>query len=172
MPAPLQTLRWHLGGRWVCQDGITWWPVGVEGKNSLIPPGAQIYSKLEEDGHSPGGGRAWPKPPHPPLTSPGSTLKSVCSTTPKSGAGSSLGRVRRVRVWPPPRDSANLGDRQGGHWRLWISSASVLCGVGWGFADWVEILALPPHGAQGRISVFRPVRCLPYRVIAAEIKWE
>lgn len=124
-----------------------------------------------QPGTARGGGRAWPKLPHPPLTSPGSTLKSVCSTTPKSGAGSSLGRVRRVRVWPPPRDSANLGDRQGGHWRLWISSASVLCGVGWSFADWVEILALPPRGAQGRISVFRPVRCLPYRVIAAEIKW-
>lgn len=70
MPAPLQTLRWHLGGRRVCQDGITWWPVGVEGKNSLILPGAQIYSKLEEDGHSPAqpGGRARLAQAAPPPT--------------------------------------------------------------------------------------------------------
>lgn len=102
------------------------------------PTGAQIYLKLEEDRHSLGGGARLTQAPSPsPLTSPGSTLKSVCSTTPKSGVGSSLGRVRRVRVWPPPRDSVTLGDRQGGHWRLWISSAFVLCGVGWGFADWV-----------------------------------
>lgn len=115
MPVPLQA---HSpGGSWLAverpgQD----YPMGVERKDILILPGAQIYSKLGEERHSLGEGHAWPKAPT--LTSSGSTLKSVCSTTPKSCGGSSLGRVRSMRMQPPPGDSANMGDGQGGHWGL------------------------------------------------------
>lgn len=63
--------------------------VGVEGKNSLILPGAQIYAKPGKEGPRRAQGHTWPEAPT--LTSPGSTLKSVCSASPRSGVGSSLG---------------------------------------------------------------------------------
>lgn len=55
MPVPLQAHR--PGGSWLAverpgQD----YPMGVERKDILILPGAQIYSKLGEERHSLGGG--------------------------------------------------------------------------------------------------------------------
>ena len=102
------------------------YPVGVEGRNSLILPGAQIYSKPRKERHSRGEGHAWPVTPT--LTNPGSTLKRVCSTTPKSGAGRSLGRERSVRVWPPHRDSTNWDDKA--EWAL--GALDVSCLPSWG----------------------------------------
>lgn len=66
-------------------------PGGHGRKHSLILPGALTDSQLGEKRPCGAGGGGC-LPAAPTLTRPGSTLKSVCSTTPKSGAGSSLGR--------------------------------------------------------------------------------
>lgn len=71
-----------------------------------------------------GGSSTWscPKPGRGtgpgPLTIPGSTLNSVCSTTPKSGAGSSLGR-ETVRLRRPRGDSARRVSGRVGSGALW-----------------------------------------------------
>lgn len=84
--------------------------MGGEGKTSLILPGAQINARPGRRGTAQGRACAWSAAPT--LTNSGSTLKSVCSTTPKSGAGSNLGRMRCAKVWPPHRDGANSDDRE------------------------------------------------------------
>ena len=123
--------------------------MGVEGKHSLILPGAQINSKRGEEGHS--SGCTWPAALT--LTNSGSTLKSVCSTTPKSSAGSSLGRVRCVKVWPPRGDSANPDDGAG--WALAVLDLTHLLSS-WarlglwaaGFKSWLCLTMGPRGGFQ------------------------
>lgn len=57
------------------------------------------------------------------LTSPGSTLHSVCSTSPKIGVGSSLGGGD-MKV-----------DGEVGGAGLCLSPVSFFCEVGWSFGD-------------------------------------
>lgn len=134
--------------------------MGVEGKNSLILPGAQICSKPGEE-----------SPAAPTLTNSGSTLKSVCSTTPKSGGGSSLGRGRHVRLWPPHRARANLEDGAG--WALGtldiarlLSWWALLGFWGAGLRSWLCFTVAPMEGFQ-----FPDLYSVCFRSDAAEIKW-
>lgn len=102
--------------------------VGVEGKYSLIPPGTQLYPKLGEKEAQSRERACWPAAPT--LTSPGSTLKSICSTTPKSGVGSSLSRGRHVWV-RLPGGRFRLDDTVGG--TLGALDFSCLFSWGWGW---------------------------------------
>ena len=53
------------GGTWEAVGGPGWdYLVGVEGKNSLILPGTQIYSKLGEERHSASGRACLARGPH------------------------------------------------------------------------------------------------------------
>lgn len=137
-------------------------PHGRAREGQLNPAWHPDLPKAGEGEASQGEGRAWPGA-HT-LTSPGSTLKSVCSTTPKSGVGSSLCRERRVRVWPPHRDSSSRGDRVEwvlGALALSVSSPCEGGGVDSGSGDLGLNLALPCHGTWGMASVSSSVKCPP-----------